>query len=102
MVRKYKCPKCGGKKFSTTAHVCQDWMIDEDAEFIETISECIQVTHKPDEDNLWSCLECDYEAAGSAFKESIPVMNEKREQCVMTTMLEFIYETGDSSKGCQY
>jgi len=68
MNKKYQCPKCGGKTFSSTAHVTQDWMLDEHGEFMESISNCVDVTHRPNDDDLWQCLGCDYNAAGSNFR----------------------------------
>ena len=61
------CPKCGGKKFIVTAHVTQDWIIDENGCYIETIEPCVDVTHYPDEDDLWTCFNCGYDCCGSAF-----------------------------------
>jgi ribosomal protein L37AE/L43A len=68
MNRKYKCPKCGGKLFTATAHVAQEWALDEYGNFTETISNCTDVVHKPDDEDLWFCLNCDHEAAGSEFR----------------------------------
>ena len=66
-MRDYRCPKCGGAKFSASAHVCQDWMLNEHGAFMETIDECSQVTHRPNDDDLWVCLDCGYDAAGGEF-----------------------------------
>lgn len=30
----YICPKCGGRKFITTATVTQDWLVDAHGSFI--------------------------------------------------------------------
>ena len=68
MKKRYQCPKCSGKTFTSTAHVAQEWMLDEHGDFMESISHCTDVTHKPDDDDLWECLGCDYSAAGSMFR----------------------------------
>ncbi len=28
-----RCPKCGGKRFNSTAHVTQDWELNEEGTF---------------------------------------------------------------------
>ena len=68
MIKKYQCPKCGEKTFSSTAHVTQDWMLNDHGEFMESISNCIDVTHRPNDDDLWQCLSCEYNATGSKFR----------------------------------
>lgn len=50
------------KRFATTAHVMQDWEVDENGAFIEVIDNCIQVTHGPNIGNIWTCCECGSEA----------------------------------------
>jgi len=60
---KLSCPKNKRhKRFSTYAHVAQDWEVDEHGEFVECIDSCTQVVHKPDE---FTCLTC-----GTPAKES--------------------------------
>ena len=61
------CPKCGGKKFIVTAHVTQDWIVDEDGCYIETVEPCGEVTHHPDGDDLWTCCNCGYDCSGNEF-----------------------------------
>ena len=61
------CPKCGGRKFLVTAHVTQDWIVDEDGDFLKCVNECVEVTHRPDDDDIWQCDTCGYDAAGSEF-----------------------------------
>ena len=70
MARTKRCPKCGGDEFTVTAHVAQTWKVDADGNFLETISECDQVTHRPDEDDLWTCARCGFDAAGSVFTQA--------------------------------
>ena len=46
-----KCTRCGNKeRFHTTAHVTQSWVVDGELNFIEEISSCDEVTHKPDKE----------------------------------------------------
>lgn len=46
------CPKCGCKEFTTTAHVMQEWKVDGEGNFIETVDPCLQVDYYPDPDNI--------------------------------------------------
>lgn len=62
------CPKCGGKKFVVTAHVTEDWLVDEEGNWLDTRSSCNDVTHNPDNNDIWVCDACGYEAAGSDFE----------------------------------
>ena len=62
-----RCPKCGHKTFYVTAHVVQDWKVDENGTYLETMDDCIEVTHYPDDIDIWSCANCDYKDRGSAF-----------------------------------
>ena len=62
-----RCPMCGNKKFFVTAHVTQDWLVDENGNFIEEIDSCIETTHSPDDMDLWQCDNCFYEACGCEF-----------------------------------
>ena len=65
--RKYRCPVCGAKSFEVTAHVTQDWKIDCNGTFLEALNECVEVTHYPDEMDIWSCANCDFSAEGKSF-----------------------------------
>ena len=63
------CPKNKDhKKFSTTAHVCEEWLVDEHRNFLSTMS-CLQVTHGPDPDNIFYCVGCDKQAIVKVAKE---------------------------------
>ena len=68
-MNQYVCPKCGHDRFHVTAHVAQDWLVDEYGEFQECTDECSQVVHKPDDEDVWTCAGCGYDDAGSVFKE---------------------------------
>ena len=61
------CPRCGNLAFSVTAHVAQDWVVNHNGDYIETINQCSQVTHEPDDDDVWQCMKCGYDGAGKEF-----------------------------------
>lgn len=65
-----KCPKCGGIKFRATAHVTQDWEVDRNGNFVKSLNDCVEVTHFPDNDDIWDCANCGYSAAGIEFEVS--------------------------------
>ena len=71
-----RCPKCGCTKFLVTAHVTQDWYVDENGDFLEVVTECDQVVHQPDDEDIWICTACDFDAPGKEFN----VPEEKPEQ----------------------
>lgn len=52
------CPKCGSATFHATAHVTQTWLVDEDGEFIKAETNCDEVTHSPDTEDLFECSKC--------------------------------------------
>lgn len=54
----YICPKCGGRKFITTATVTQDWLVDAHGSFINQVTACNDIVASPDTDNIWSCPFC--------------------------------------------
>jgi hypothetical protein len=63
MSRKLVC-SCGHKKFSVMAHVAEEWIVDEDGEFLRT-GKARETTHYPDvesQDFLFSCAKCGKEA----------------------------------------
>lgn len=62
-----KCPKCGCRSFIVTAHVTQTWLEDENGNFIKRIHECEEVTHRPDDDDMWECSHCGHNASGAEF-----------------------------------
>ena len=51
--------------FITTAHEAHTWEVDEDGDFIKDLG-CDEVTHQPDEGNIWTCTEC---GADAVWKE---------------------------------
>jgi cytochrome oxidase Cu insertion factor (SCO1/SenC/PrrC family) len=46
------------KKFVTVAHISQDWVVDENGNFIEVYNECNETVAPPNPDNIWECNEC--------------------------------------------
>ena len=71
-----RCPKCGCEIFYVTAHVVQDWKVDANGDYIETMEDCIEVAHFPDDMDIWSCANCDYEDMGAAFNIKEIVQND--------------------------
>lgn len=62
-----RCPKCGYTEFYVTAHVTQDWRVDQYGNFLDHINSCTEVTHSPDDFDIWSCAKCGYDDDGKAF-----------------------------------
>ncbi len=61
MASRHICPRCGGLTFVTTAHVQQDWEVDEYGNFLKCLS-TNETVAEPDDDNLWTCASCGAEA----------------------------------------
>lgn len=66
-----RCPKCGGSKFLVTAHVTQGWLVGAAGNYMSTTTACEEVTHQPDNDDIWACASCGYDAAGSEFEKQL-------------------------------
>lgn len=62
-----RCPKCGAMSFYATVHVTQDWVVDENGDWIRTENDCVEVTHFPNDDDVWDCANCGFSAAGKEF-----------------------------------
>ena len=62
-----RCPQCGHTEFLVTAHVTQDWRVDENGDYIITEIDCVDVTHWPDDDDIWECTKCGYSDPGDQF-----------------------------------
>jgi hypothetical protein len=57
-----KCPNNSDhNRFITTAHEMHHWIVDKNGEFVQDLG-CLNVTHNPDTDNIWTCKECETEA----------------------------------------
>lgn len=52
------CPKCGCCEYLATAHVTQTWLINQDGDFVESKTECDEVLHTPDPDDIFVCSNC--------------------------------------------
>lgn len=53
------CPKNKEHdEFYTTAHVMQEWRVDNEGNFIEVVEDCLQTTYGPNKDNTWLCAIC--------------------------------------------
>lgn len=50
------------KEFYTTAHVVQNWKVNETGEFLEVAADCLEVSSFPNKDNIWRCTICGSEA----------------------------------------
>ena len=56
---KIHCPNCPeGREFTVIAHVTQEWCVDAHGEFIEAITDYLEVTHRPDRDDRFTCTTC--------------------------------------------
>lgn len=73
-----RCPKCGGKMFNATAHVTQDWVMDEYGAFQSCLNDCVEVTHEPGQDDIFGCRRCGFSGAGSKFITKSPEEKEVR------------------------
>ena len=62
-----RCPKCGCERFLITAHVVQEWVVDDEGDFIAESASCIEVIHQADDDDIWTCDRCGYEDVGRKF-----------------------------------
>ncbi len=62
-----RCPKCGYEEFYVIAHVTQDWLVNNNGNFLDVIDDCVEVTHFPDDMDIWECAKCFYSDRGSAF-----------------------------------
>ncbi len=57
-----RCPKNPKhKRFLTTAHVMEEWEVDEHGLFI-AVKRGLQTVHGPSPDNIWDCATCRAEA----------------------------------------
>ena len=63
-----KCPKCGCEEFIVSAHVVQTWVVDKNGNFERVSEDCTDVTHAPDNDDMWTCAECGHYDSGNAFE----------------------------------
>lgn len=63
------CPKCGGKRFIVPAHVVQDWVVDENGNYIDVSEDsCPTILHYPDNNDTWECEKCGYTSSGDGLE----------------------------------
>lgn len=63
-----RCPKCGNNRFFVSAHVVQEWVVDENGMYDRMSEDCVEVIHFPDDDDIWECRKCRYSAEGRVFE----------------------------------
>lgn len=64
MSTKYRCsqnPDHSSNFLANNAKVIQEWLCNEDGEYIKTVTECVDVLHSP-EDLKLVCMECGSDA----------------------------------------
>lgn len=62
-----RCPKCGHSQFIVTQHVTQTVVVDGSGSFVKQVTACDEVTHAADDDDIWMCENCSYDASGEEF-----------------------------------
>lgn len=50
------------KRFYTTAHMSETWVVDEEGNWVETTDDPGEIVARPHPDNTWQCVECGAEA----------------------------------------
>lgn len=83
MAKKHVCPKCGNARFYVLAHIVQEWKVDEYGNFQDVKAECTDVTHRPDDEDMWVCTNCGYDAAGNEF-----IVSETYKEFITRKMVE--------------
>ena len=64
------CPRDSNHKFfTTTAVICQDWLVDGEGNFQEVREECTEIFARPQIENIWECDECGEEAVDRSPNE---------------------------------
>jgi len=58
MAEKMICPNGCNANFITTAHAVQEWEVDSEGNFMEVTHDCIEVAHRPNPENIWTCIKC--------------------------------------------
>jgi len=60
---KARCPKNPEhKRFIATATVLEEWLVDENGDFLSHANMPGEVTHKPSPGDVWSCEDCGADA----------------------------------------
>lgn len=63
----YRCPKCGHETFYVTVQVTQGWKVDKYGSYLQTMTECEEVIHSVDTEDIWTCASCGFDAPGTKF-----------------------------------
>jgi ribosomal protein L37AE/L43A len=56
--------------------VTQDWKVDANENWIETMDDCVEVTHFADDIDIWECANCSYADRGSVFNVKETAQND--------------------------
>jgi hypothetical protein len=56
------------QKLIASATVIQDWLVDENLEFLDTLNQCVDVACRPTHSERLTCNECGYEADTEEFE----------------------------------
>lgn len=91
------CPMCNWTEFYVTAHVTQDWKVNASGVFVDTINDCMEVTHSPNDEDLWCCVNCGHEVAGSDLLRTVFV---SEDECTRILSADFIEVAGILGNGC--
>ena len=63
------CPKCGGKRFIVPVNVVQDWVVDENGNYIDVSEDSAPtILHYPDNNDTWECEKCGYTSSGDGLE----------------------------------
>lgn len=62
-----RCPKCGNDTFIISVHVVQDWKVDANESYLETMDDYVETVYKPDDEDIWTCTKCSYDGPGYEF-----------------------------------
>lgn len=74
MNSRHICRHCGNDTFIMTAHVTQDWIVNNRGEFCECLKECVEITHKPNDDDVWECQCCGADDPIALHENEYPVI----------------------------
>jgi len=62
-----RCPRCGGNEFVVYGHVVQKWLVNKFGLCQKVLDDCIEVTHDPTDNDIWTCKKCCISAKGEYF-----------------------------------
>jgi hypothetical protein len=88
-----RCPENRAhREFTVTVHVTQDWRVSETGEFIAEVKSCVEVTHRPDPEDVWTCAECGRQAV---FRQPCPACHVGDTGHVEALVADVRYRTDD-------